>query len=384
MKKRNMIVKIKPNDNWFMNTGRPFEKRQEGWLESAIFPAPSVFYGALFSSLIFQNSGMLNEMENTDLEEYQKTRLAIENIYLYDEEQKDIYIKAPLDLYIDEDKKVYEYGEFEEIQDIEGNIFGKGIQIMHPPHNDYYSYERADEYYIKLSKILGSYANHMENLELKKADYFINNSYKVGIEIDRENNTAKDGFLYRLDFKEFKKREFSFLLEINMSKDIKFNEKGAIKLGGEGKTAYYNVVYDESDESMENKNKIPYDIRKFAEEYNKTKIQGAKFKMIFLSPLVIEQDKKTESLLKCEVNEDIEILGGVIGKPEYIGGFDIKRGKPKATQRAIPKGSVYVGRLKNDDLKLEDIEDKIKKYFDTYEDYKGYGKFLIVPVKGEY
>lgn len=388
MEKKNMILKIKPNDNWFVNNGRPFEERDEGWIESAIFPTPSVFYGSLFSSLLFQNQCIKNRILGNekikDLAEYQKNILEIKNIYLYDEEEKEVYIKAPLDLYIDEEKKAYKYSRFLEVDDKEGNILGKNILIAHPPQSDYFSYERADDYYIKLSKILGCYADKKDNLELKKSDYFISNSYKVGIKIDKDKGVAEDGYLYRLDFKEFKKRKFAFLLEINLLQNINFNGKGALKLGGEGKTAYYDVIYDgRKEESKENKK--PYDIRKFAEEYNETKIKSNEIKMILLTPLIIENNE-TKKLLKCEGNEDMDILGGVVGKPEYIGGFDIRERKPKNTRRAIPKGSVYIFKLKSDKFKentLESIEDKIKKYLDIHEDYKGYGKFLIVPVKGE-
>lgn len=358
------LIKIKPNDTIFFRDGKPFTQGESKWHSSMLMPNPSVLYGTIFSEILRQTPKLAkNKKFHTELAD----NLKIKAIYLYNDKEDEIYLPAPLDLFENE-KGDIRYGKFIKEND-ENNL------LMFSPYSDDYKYERVDGKFINLSNIKNGYFQRQNNFSVYAIDKFINSTYKIGIALDNKSRTAKDEHLYRLDMVEFNSKDWGYLLEIEIKENI--NKKGTVKIGGEGKTGTYEFL-----------DKKPFKLRKY-EEILECINKSNRIKLVFTTPTILEDGCK----LRFKNNAEIEILGSAIGKPSFVGGFDVKAGKEKTMKKAIPPGSIFI--LESDKFKSQTFK-KIKEYlngdnknneclnnkiisFSEEELIRGYDSFIVVP-----
>lgn len=359
------IIQIKPNDNLFLGSGKSFSKGENTWLGTRTVPYPSVFYGAICSIMLVQNEERRKKyIDNNELDSDPRKYLSLGNVYLYNEEDDEVYMSAPLDLYLDEDEECH----YAIIKKIKNNINCSEERMSH-----LFFYEtkgesqRADNMFIKYRNFYNSYYNTNKGIGIIKNSDIVTNSYKVGIERDK-SYVAREKHLYRIDLTEFKKEKWSYLVEYNIkdswwNEEIKNIKNGYLKLGGENKVCRFHT-YDKIKKMMiysnlyNQKNEIEY------------------IKMILTSPCIFKENDYIPKL------KNIEVIASSIGKSYDIGGFDMVLKIPKPMSKVVPEGSVYV--LKSKDFKNKSLE-KIKSTIDEGlidEKYKsqGFGKFELVPL----
>ncbi len=113
--------------------------------------------------------------------------------------------------------------------------------------------QRADKRFIEREIFYDSYYEFDGSIELRESSDIVANSYKVGIERDK-NYVAREKHLYRIDLTEFKKEKWSYLVEYNI-KDSWWNgetkniKDGYLKLGGENKVCRF-YAYEKNKKLM--------------------------------------------------------------------------------------------------------------------------------------
>ncbi len=328
------FIKIKPLDTLFFRGGKPFNAGSDSWADSGFLPNPSVIWGALFSVLFLEG-----KVKTTD-----KEKLQIKNIYLYNEEKTTILTPAPLDIFVDEDRKYY-IAKYEDVD----FISNYPLKVISKIETDK-EVAPIENSFIEINSLFQHYVNKYEkNLIIYNfSDVFITD-YKIGIEIDSNTKTSKENMLYRIDLTQFLD-EWSFLIEYEC--DVEFKESGILKLGGEGKTAQYSKV----DEPIGLQTANVY--RKQVLEELESKNY---FKVLF----------KTPAYFNCGWQlEQKGLVCANVGKSISIGGWDMEKKESKPMKKYIPAGSVYVfeknGKI---ELKSEDSEH-----------YKGFGSFELLMI----
>lgn len=349
---KTVYIRIKPGDTLFFRDGFSFKIGLNNYLQSLDIPYPSVFYGAIFSAILRQGkcTDIKEEIKNKKIESNLGEIFKIDDIYLYDEIENEIFIHSPLDIfYNDYMKKIGEY-------DIKNQIFNS-------PEDDIDKFKRADDSFIKVHDLIKYYSeNNIKDIELYPKKHFFNKYQKTGITINKDSRTAKDKCMYRIDMTEFCDKKFSYLLkcEINSGK-IDFRND-IVRLGGESKLAAFTHTFKELD--------VINEIEKF---YKNTTIEGNKIKVILTSPMIMCDDKYNK--LKSD-----RIKVAVTGKPNYIGGYDMASRQKRKMQKAIPSGSVLIVQDDSfDGKKICDI--KLKLIQDSQLSFKGFGSTIIVPFR---
>ncbi|SHH53840.1 type III-B CRISPR module-associated Cmr3 family protein [Tepidibacter thalassicus] len=377
---------LKPYDSLFFRDGKPFEKGISRWLSGMNTPYPSTIYGAIFSHIIRRNPKISNEIDeirqkieklrqnkyvieelnrlSKDVELKLMGYLRIKNIYLYDKRRNDVYIPAPLDIFVDEEGEI-KYGEFIKEKyccnnEVELEYLMKNIK----------DYNRADNYYINILDFLRYYTKGKRgNGLLISENNIFEKFYKVGIELNKYG-TSKEGNLYRIDTSEFIDKGFRFLIEYEIDKDIELTS-GCIKLGGEGKLAKLEII-----------NGKIYSIEKLNEYYENINLENNYVKLVLTTESIFEE---TAFFPKIE-DINAKVVGIVNDKPIYIAGYDMLRKRPKPMMKANKKGCVYILEFENVKGKsLKDIKDEIEKAIDFSEknSYRGFNRFVLSIFKGE-
>jgi len=353
------FMKIQPTDSLFFGSGKPFNAGSNSWTDSSFLPNPSVLWGALFSVLYNENK-IIKTKDNkgkTIVNKEERKKLQIKNIYLYQEKNRvlNILIPTPLDVYLDEYGNNY-------ISKIKKVDFISNYPLDYISILDKEDIELADKTFIKIDSLYKKYQKHFK-LSLYSFDKIFKQDYKIGIKIDKDTKTAQENHLYRIDLTQFEKA-CGFLIEYELETEKKFEPSGILKLGGEGKTAKFEII--------EPKTRTFRAFDKHREKSLKQIRKNRYFKLYFKTPALLKSDWKPNDI------KGLKLLSANVGKSISIGGFDMESKMPKVMNKFIPAGSVYVYKIEDESIDFQKlIEDEIK--FD--ESYKGFGLFEILSVK---
>ena len=355
-------MKIKPTDSLFFGSGKPFNAGSDSWTDSSFLPNPSVIWGAMFSVLYQENKIIKTKDKNkkTIVSDAEREKLKIKNIYLYQKENNvmSFLVPTPLDVYIDE----YNNNYISKVQKI-NHSFLSNYPLKYISMIEKDNLEVADKSFIRIDSLFKNYQNHFE-LSLYPFDKIFRQDYKIGIKIDKKTNTAEDTKLYRIDLTQFEEeKESGFVVEYEF-KEENFEPNGILKLGGEGKTAQFEII-EPATRSFKN-------LDKRREESIKQIKEDKYFKLYF----------KTPALLKCAWQPNkikgLKLLSANVGKYLSIGGWDMETNKSKKMQRFIPAGSVYVYEIEDESI---DFKEAIEKEIAFDESYKGFGLFEILSIE---
>lgn len=345
-----MFLKIKPCDTTFFRDGKPFDLFSNNFIYSKTVPYSSVFFGALFTSLLAKHDTFRKEFFQRNLNDH-KEILKIENIFIMND-NNDIYIKAPLDLFVDNNKKDKTYiGEFEKYDVIDSSMPFERILIT--PNNG--KCERVSKYYIDIYDFMNYYKREKTEFItlINEANIFCKN-VKNGIAIDNNSRMVEEGKLYYIEQNEFINNKWSFLIQCSVHKkgytipDIPFIS-GYLKLGGENKAAEFSLVNsDEIEHLHEFCQLTPKD------EYNKGDIIKAVLTKEWYSYKKLNADK--------DFIEGLKLVGMSNDAPEYIGGYDIKNKISKCMYRGYSVGTVLLFECQ-EYITGKDAMEKLKNIF---------------------
>jgi CRISPR-associated protein Cmr3 len=315
-----MRIKIDAFDTLFFRDGKPFTMGAETWGNSLFPPYPSIIYGALRSAYFSHN---VNELSKANTDKDPTKNLIIKGLYF--QYGIDIFSSAPLDYVREKDKKEDSLLPLN-IEKLKFATSCKTAYVLKPKGNkevelpsdawissiflrEYLSGNKEEIYYIRLSNIVLS-------------------EPKIGIGRNNLTKTAEDSMLYRAGMKRLK--DASIVVDFE---ELNLPEKGLMKLGGEGRPVYYSKMEETPVVS------VNFDVKKLN-----------KIKLYLASPAVFEKgwlpDGIGENSLEGEINGiKLSLLTCAIGKPLYIGGFDMAKKEPKPMKRAVPAGSIYYFEL---------------------------------------
>ena len=360
-----MWLQIKPMDTLLFRDATIFDKGMSNIIESRRMPYPSVLYGAICTALM--ERGNLKELRNIlidkepskkELENKLQQSLKLKEVYMV--KKNELYIPAPMDLFVDKLGKPYK-GDFRD-----------GVLYL----------AKLCEENKKLKSVQGKYINFYDFLEeyprkegarfsIYEENFFWSEYQKIGLEIDPKTYKNKERYLYHVNMLEGNDNDISYLVNISLPGEVeKIKDwKTPIFLGGMARVAFLQQK-TEDDPNV-----------KLIKEYKELKNETDIVKLIFTQPVIFNQN--SNEIVKKELpysNRKITVIGRAVGKPEYIGGFDMALKKEKEIQEGIPAGSVFL--LKSEKFKgctnkkiIEFLEEELEKIIE--QPYRGFGNFLI-------
>jgi len=371
-----MIIQIEALDTLFFRDGKPFEMGDDTWASGIFPPPPSVFYGALRSAYFAEN---MNEFGKANTPNDPSKSLEITKIYLSISPQIssiDLIFPTPLDLIypknitrtIPEKRKEFNEGIFK-LKKLLPKEVDKKTEASSSKLPNILTYNENVEdiansiiYKTQLTNYLAGIGNEYEVKLLSK---ILKEEPKIGIARKNETHISDDGALYRITLRRMD--DIKFYVEYQL--DTLKTQKTIIKLGGEGKTA----VLDST---------IPKDNI----EYNSPDFEANEFKLYLFTPAIFKKgwlpDWIDENTLEGNYNGvDLVLTHCAIGKPEHIGGFNMAEKQPKYMRKAVPAGSVYYFKTKNNQpINPKNIFTKasICDEFKDFEYHKqGFGLFYL-------
>ena len=350
-----MIIKIDAIDTLFFRDGKPFGD-EDSWANSNFFPSPSTIYGALRAIYFSQNP---KDLEKANKDDDPTKDLTINGIYFYRDEEP--FFIVPQDLIEVKDSDNLEL------------LSIKSSQFTNSPLEKTFYFKENKEIEkvngflsaFTMENYLGLYENNFAYYDLDK---LIFQEFKIGI--GRNNKkVAEDSKLYRVGLSRYedeKLNKFSLVVDFN---GLEIEKEGLLKFGGEGKGANYQEI-----DSFE----------KFEFEFDSNNI----FKLYLLTPAIFKNgwypdwlEKNFEGKIK---DIELKLIASAIGKPQYIGGWDIDKNQPKKMFKAVPAGSVFYFKV------INGKKEKVKEVFNyksivSIDEYQkeGYGITIVGNYKGE-
>jgi CRISPR-associated protein Cmr3 len=311
-----MKIEFKALDTLFFKDGKPFYSGEDVWGNGMFPPAPSVIYGAIRSAWFVQNDVNFDKANSDD---DPTKNLKIKSIYFYCDEDNQYYFPCPLDI-VESGDVVYSLSLVNNKEFINSSGFSyfpilDSNDKIEKEELKFIGYYDLSEYLVK-SKV-------NEKIRFLKMKDFITPETKTGIARDSSTRTTREGKIYRVEMLRIDKIKFVVDFE-----GIDLSDKGFLKLGAEGKV----VRYESKDNELD-LDKKPNQSKNY-------------LKLVLTTPAIFEKGW-IPSWFDEDVFEGIfngirlKLIACYIGKPIYIGGFDIKKRKPKPMKKAVPSGSVY-------------------------------------------
>lgn len=324
-------------DTLFFRDGKPFSMGEETWANGLFPPYPSTVYGML-RSLHFATH--LNELSAANTEVDPTLSLQMRGYVLGLSESSSEFTSAfpiPNDLYAEgrgkpsqaklfccverpsKEKIISDY-PFDYVLETQGQkkiqTLGGQALLIGSQFSDYLA-DGHDQYCIRWL-----------------SDYMTEEP-KVGIGRDYHTRSSAEGKLYRVAMKRpaGKKGSLQLLLKFE---GLRLADFGISRFGAEGKA-------------------IEYQLTDFPKVPTPVTSQDKYFKIYFATPAIFKEGMYPQSWL---LGNGLKLLAGASGKPEYIGGFDLKKVAPKPMFKAIPAGTVFYVEIE-DEKKAAGIIEKL-------------------------
>ncbi|MBN1928137.1 MAG: hypothetical protein JW764_01125 [Chlorobiaceae bacterium] len=345
------FVALNAFDTLFFRDGKPFSMGEETWA-NGLFPPPlSVVYGALRTAYFSEHIGELKKANQVD-DHTSDLRI---NFFAYHGGGKYFY-PCPLDIVRKKGKKGEQ--EFSLLELVERGCdscssLGEDLPMLLQFQGQV---EAASGLIDEIS--LNEYLqNSSLPPDLLNIDNYLREEPKIGISRNNCTGSADEGMLYRVGMK----RMNELSLAVGYSG---LNITGCLmRLGGEGKSVSVSELY-------ENPHVQGVSVLQEKDDF---------FKLYLATPAIFNEGWRP---LPCKI-PGAKLVAAVIGKPLYIGGFDMKlkkpingqRSYPKPMRRAVPAGSVYYYQG-TADVQGDSISD--------YGDKQGYGIYYIGKVSKGY
>jgi len=298
------LLQLSALDTLFFRDGKPFSMGFETWADGIFPPPPSVFYGVLRTAFLSENIEKLKDA-NTAIDESSNLKIRFSAFY----HSQNFYFPCPLDIV-----KVKEKNSHFQILSLKQKKHHSNLELPCTLQSEK-EVENPTGLIDKIS--LNDYLIKSKEPKSLKSDYLIEEP-KIGIGINNSTKASDDGMLYRVGMNRLKEIGFAIGYE-----GIALSSKGILKLGGEAKAVSFSTLTNVPEIKMPNA---------LSSEY---------FKVYLATPAIFNEGwKPSQSKFG-----DARLIAACVGKPVYIGGFDMKpksgKPRPKPMRRAVPAGSVY-------------------------------------------
>jgi CRISPR-associated protein Cmr3 len=321
-----MIIEIDALDTLFFRDGKPFSMGEETWADGIFPPPPSVIYGALrttYISQINQNIALANEPDDKSSE------LVINGFFLK-VKNAPVY-PLPLDLVLQKNRSTQEKAT-EELYNkyivcplkLEENVYHSSNENIPFLLILDHTVEELDGGYFSRTSLEAYLARDEKEFTALKLNREVLIEPKTGIARHDITHTTQEEKLYRVGMRRL--RDVKLVVEFENLDSL--GNKGFIKLGGEAKAGSYQQV-DYS-------------------PINQPEKMGKWFKLYLSTPGLLKNGWLPEWINPVTLTgkypdseAEVKLIAAAIGKPLFIGGFDMKQKMPKEMRKAVPAGSVY-------------------------------------------
>lgn len=353
------IINIKPCDNTFFGDGNQFNFDISKIIKSKNTPYPSVFFGAIFTAILAHNDDFRKAFFKKGKYDHEDI-LKIGQVYLFNEKDEKVYIKSPMDLFINSKDEV-DFGKFTRYDNRFHSI--SYDYLLESPKGK--NYKKVENMYINIKNIHDSYLKKQRiRLDLREEGQIFIKNNKIGIGIDKETKKIEEGKLYKIQQTEFLNDNWSYIVEYQINEKYLKDEYngievldldiGYLKLGGENKACKF-------------KNIDNIEIQNFNLKREEPLIKGI-YKIIFTSETYFVDG--IDSFLR---KNNITILGMSNDKPIYIGGYDMKgNGTIRRMYKGYSAGTVLLIKI-NKDINSKNIYELLKD-----ENKKGFNNCIII------
>lgn len=349
-----MKIKIKAFDTLFFRDGKPFTMEDESWAEGIFPPPPSVIYGALRAAYFANHPEELGKAnENDD----PTKNLKIKDFAFYIQEKGYVYYPVPADFAAKKMENKEKWQIFR--MQIRDNVLTSKpmLPLCADPKED--KLESVSGFYLT-GDLLDEYMQgfNIDETQVLRLNEQISVEPKIGIGRNYQTKTSNDGRLYRLGMRRLK--DLSILVDFE---GLELPEKGIVRLGGEGKTAYYSKSdFDSSSRKIDDASK--------------------RFIVYFRTPAIFEKNgyypDSFDGNFSCEINgRKYRIVSMAMDKPLSIGGWDMKANRPKPMKKFVPAGTVYIVEC-DSETAFQDFKNDFETKEFCKEEYsrQGYGLYF--------
>ncbi|KTE90030.1 hypothetical protein AT727_08870 [Desulfitobacterium hafniense] len=307
------MLEIEALDTLFFRDGKSFAKGEDTWANSNFPPSPAVFYGAL-RSVYFSNH--MESFAKAQLPDDPTAALIINGLFM--KLGQDICFPMPLDCVTPKKSRNSKACLLSLIKN--DGVNSSPMSFLLQPKNQE-EVEQDLEGYLDSATFKEYLNSGAEEFYYKKLSDYIHNEPKIGITRSKQTHSSQEHMLYRVDMRRMDKASF-----VVGYTGISLPQEGFIKLGGEGKGAIYKPI------SMR---PIPAPQR-----------ESKRFKLYLATPAIygkgwIPQWMDQNTLEGVYQGIHVKMLAAAVGRPVFIGGFDMKQKRPKPMQKAVSAGSVY-------------------------------------------
>lgn len=314
-----MRLQIDALDTLFFRDGKPFTMGSDTWGSGIFPPHPSMVYGALRSLYFSYNIKELKTASSIDEINPEDPTKALTITGFYLQHGNDLIFPVPMDCVKEKDGKEKNKLLPLKPEKTQCRSNCKTSLILRPEGRQ--QIENVEDGWIN-SITLKDYLNgDYDNMYYLELSNVVLSEPKIGIGRNNKSRTAEDSKLYRVGMKRLK--GISIVVDIE-GLDIPLS--GIMKIGGEGRPALFK---------SEDIKLIP-----------PPPLKVNKLKLYIATPAIFQKGWLPGGIdpnsLEGVINGiRLKLLAAAIGRPLYIGGFDIKKHRPKSMKRAVPAGSVY-------------------------------------------
>lgn len=350
-----MNIFISPNDVLMFRDGRPFSGGDDHFAHCIFPPSPTTIYGALRAHILsIHFPDFKKYSENIDIPKdivdeigtpQTYGSLSIDGFFVARLEGNTSipYFSIPLDV-------VNKKGEKED--NINLSIMAPNESLSKLVKSDMnilnYSWITSKDFFEPISGFLSrtemtKYLKGEVPTITESKDIFTIEE-RTGIGKNILSRSVERGRLYTVGYIRVN-TDFGFLIKVANSKLLP--EKGMLRIGGDGRSAaYFKCNYED------------LDIGQIKNIVDRTK----RFKIVLITPAVFRKGwlfdwVDSNTMLAKMDNFEIKLVGAIVGRPTFIGGFDLVKRAPKEMKKAVPSGSVYYFEILKGDL------DKIFDFF---------------------
>jgi CRISPR-associated protein Cmr3 len=345
-------VFIEPNDVLLFRDGRSFAAARGDRRATGVFPPPpTTVYGALRSALLseveavvdasdFGLSGPAARVIGTQSEPgtlsidrfalARRTQMGIERLY-----------PVPNDVLVRKEDRGRDAGDREYARLRPGKDAAGPTNL---PEGLYPLQYEADgvftniDGYLPESAFLRVLRGEIEaTMEMVKPEALFRPEPRTSVAIG-DGGTGREGLLYTVDFTRTKTNgEETVGLAVSLAdEEDLLPDSGWLRLGGEARSARYWTGEATSDDESEG---LGDAIRR----------NEGRFTLVLTTPVAFDDGWCPDpvspvgsgTLAGCAV----QLQGAAVGRYEALGGWDLAKGRPKPTRRAVPAGSAYFFKL---------------------------------------
>ncbi|MCW3488686.1 type III-B CRISPR module-associated protein Cmr3 [Dethiobacter alkaliphilus] len=345
-----MIIQLKALDPLFFRDGKPFARGSDTYAAGIFPPPPSVLYGALRSAYFARH---IHDLPKANDEGDPTSSLKIKQIML--KIGDDFFLPAPLDCVKKKEnmeKKAYplRLGKVEAVASSYAaphTLLPETDEVVESPEGAWFDIQTMKGYLTRQER---------EYCYISLMDYITMES-KTGIMRNRATGGARENMIYSFGMTRLQASGQEPVSLVMDFEGLELPSFGLLKLGKEGRAVSYAEIDGPGPVGLP--------------------AVGKRFKVYLTTPAFFEHgwlpgwlDRNT--FRGSRGGADVQLLAAAVGRFLSLGGFDMKKKKPKAMRRAVPAGSVYYFEVLNGDADAA-LRTFHQAPFTDYEEKQGFG-----------